>query len=81
MLDARALSRRAVPCWGMGETTDTTATLLADAPDIVSADDLIHAAVAIIDEALSTMLQRELVSANEVTDVLLDLRTTLLASN
>jgi hypothetical protein len=65
----------------MGDTTDTTATLLVDAPEISSTDDLIHAAVAIIDEALLTLLQRELVSANEVTDVLLDLRTTLLASN
>jgi hypothetical protein len=32
------------------------------------------AAISVIDEALVRLLQRELVSANEVTDVLLDVR-------
>ncbi|CAB4697808.1 MAG: hypothetical protein F2934_05410 [Actinobacteria bacterium] len=39
--------------------------------------EVIQEALAIIDKALSEMLHRELVSSNEVSDVLLDLRTVL----
>ena len=34
-------------------------------------------ALAVVDRALGTFLQRELVSSNEVTDVLLDIRSVL----
>ena len=40
---------------------------------------VIHEALTIIDKALSQMMQRELVSSGEVTDVLLDVRTLLTA--
>ncbi|CAB4799457.1 MAG: hypothetical protein F2873_05975 [Actinobacteria bacterium] len=39
--------------------------------------EVIQEALTIIDKALSEMLHRELVSSNEVSDVLLDLRTVL----
>jgi hypothetical protein len=42
-------------------------------------DAVIHEALTIIDKALSQMMQRELVSSGEVTDVLLDVRTLLAA--
>jgi hypothetical protein len=42
-------------------------------------DVVIHEALTIIDKALSQMMQRELVSSGEVTDVLLDVRTLLTA--
>lgn len=38
-------------------------------------------AVSIIDRALSEMLQRELISTNEVADLLLDLRSLLVAES
>jgi hypothetical protein len=37
-------------------------------------------AVAVIDEALGRMMQRDLVSSNEVADLLLDLRTLLVTA-
>ena len=40
---------------------------------------VIASAIELVDEALGRMLQRELVSSNEVTDVLLDLRTVLIS--
>lgn len=40
-------------------------------------DAVISEAVSVIDKALSVMMSRELVSSNEVTDVLLDVRTLL----
>lgn len=42
-------------------------------------DAVIHEALIVIDKALSQMMQRELVSAGEVTDVLLDVRSLLTA--
>ena len=42
--------------------------------------EVVNEAVRIIDAALSQMMSRELVSAGEVTDVLLDLRTLLVGS-
>jgi hypothetical protein len=39
--------------------------------------EVIQEALAIIDKALSEMLHRELISSNEVADVLLDLRSML----
>ncbi len=50
-------------------------TSTGDAPDAVIAD-----AVAVIDQALRQMLSRELVSSNEVADLLLDVRTLLTAA-
>lgn len=52
-------------------------TAVLDEEEIVSGDSStvdIAAAISVIDEALVRLLQRELVSANEVTDVLLDVR-------
>lgn len=49
-------------------------TTETDAPDII------HEALAVIDQALPTMQHRELVSSDEVADLLLDLRL-LLAAN
>ncbi|MEI6495432.1 MAG: hypothetical protein WCO88_02090 [Actinomycetota bacterium] len=40
---------------------------------------VIHEALTVIDKALAQMMQRELVSTGEVTDVLLDVRTLLTA--
>jgi len=52
-------------------------TAVLDEQEVVSGDspavDTV-AAISVIDEALVRLLQRELVSANEVTDVLLDVR-------
>ena len=58
----------------------STAVLEADEQIRPDAELIVTAALAMIDEALATLLQRELISANEVTDVLLDLRTTLSAA-
>ena len=41
---------------------------------------VIREALGVIDEALATMMQRELVSSDEVADLLLDVRTTLTAA-
>jgi hypothetical protein len=62
----------------MGESTHDTTTLLAEGPELTDGHGVIDAAVLVIDQALSTLLQRELVSADEVTDVLLDVRSALL---
>jgi hypothetical protein len=40
-------------------------------------DEAIHEALAIIDKGLGDLLHRELVSTNEVADLLLDVRTLL----
>jgi hypothetical protein len=58
----------------------STAVLEADEQIGPDAEMIVTAALSMIDEALATLLQRELISANEVTDVLLDLRTTLSAA-
>ena len=42
-------------------------------------DAVISEALAVIDNALAQMLRRELVSSNEVADLLLDVRTALTA--
>lgn len=47
--------------------------------EIVPATSATDEAVAIIDRALSEMLHRELVSTGEVSDLLLDLRSLLVA--
>jgi hypothetical protein len=48
-----------------------------EAPQHDSHDAVIAEALAVIDQALGQMFSRELVSANEVADVLLDVRTAL----
>ena len=55
------------------------AVALEDRPER-DADVVLASALAMVDEALGRMLQRELVSSNEVTDVLLDLRSVLVSS-
>jgi hypothetical protein len=55
----------------MTEQLDRSATELHDA--------VITEALAVIDNALGSMLSRELVSSNEVADLLLDVRTVLTA--
>jgi len=42
---------------------------------------VVQEALKIIDQGLTTMLQRELVSTNEVADLLLDVRTMLTTPN
>ena len=42
---------------------------------------VIHEALTVIDKALSEMLQRELVSSDEVADLLLDVRSLLTSSS
>ena len=48
-----------------------------DRPQHDSNDAVIAEALAVIDQALGQMFSRELVSANEVADVLLDVRSAL----
>ncbi len=63
-----------------GTTSSTPgAVALEDRPER-DADVVLASALAMVDEALGRMLQRELVSSNEVTDVLLDLRSGLVSS-
>ena len=50
-----------------------------DRPAAESHDAVITEALAVIDQALGRMLRRELVSSNEVADLLLDVRTALTA--
>ena len=45
--------------------------------DTAATEIVIHEAMAVIDQALGTMQSRELVSADEVSDLLLDLRLLL----
>ena len=48
---------------------------------IETRESVVTEAIAIIDKALAEMLRRELVSATEVADLLLDLRTLLGSSS
>jgi hypothetical protein len=57
-----------------GTVTDTVTD--ADVTDKI----VIHEALAVIDKALTDMLQRELVSTGEVADLLLDVRSLLTTS-
>ncbi|MET0146913.1 MAG: hypothetical protein ABW122_15755 [Ilumatobacteraceae bacterium] len=50
-----------------------------DRPASASNEAVIAEAIAVIDQALGHMLSRELVSSNEVADLLLDVRTALTA--
>lgn len=55
-----------------------TGTQVADpVNDNTVSDDVVAQALVIIDEALSQMVRRELVSAGEVSDLLLDVRNLL----
>ena len=66
---ASAAGAREVPLHGMTESPAR--------PD--TNDAVITEALAVIDQALAQMLRRELVSSNEVADLLLDVRTALTA--
>lgn len=67
---------------GMDHSNDSASTAVLDVDDQGRPDSetAVSAAVAMIDVALATLLQRELISSNEVTDVLLDLRSTLIGA-
>jgi hypothetical protein len=70
----------------MTETTHTTSATAVQDPEIVLADvrsqgDAIAEAITMIDKALAEMLRRELVSAGEVGDLLLDLRSLLTSAS
>jgi hypothetical protein len=63
----------------------TSATAVQD-PEVVLTDvrsqgDAIAEAITVIDKALAEMLRRELVSAGEVGDLLLDLRSLLTSAS
>ncbi|MFM2046076.1 MAG: hypothetical protein RL383_153 [Actinomycetota bacterium] len=47
---------------------------------IETREPVVTEAIAVIDKALAEMLRRELISANEVADLLLDLRSLLSAN-
>lgn len=59
----------------MTEQFSTTPTLDPDAT--TEGEHVVGEAVAVIDQALARMMQRDLVSSTEVADLLLDLRTLL----
>lgn len=70
----------------MTETTHaTSATAVQDQvvvlTDVRSQSDAIAEAITVIDKALAEMLRRELVSAGEVGDLLLDLRSLLTSAS
>ena len=70
----------------MTETTHTTSATAVQDPEIVLSDvrsqgDAIAEALTMIDKALAEMLRRELVSAGEVGDLLLDLRSLLTSAS
>ena len=51
---------------------------MTETPDVkIVAPTNANEALAVVDRALGTFMQRELVSSNEVTDVLLDIRSVL----
>ena len=61
----------------MTDQFSSTPTLEADADN--DHEQVVADAVSVIDGALARMMQRDLVSSNEVADLLLDLRTLLTA--
>jgi hypothetical protein len=56
-------------------------TAASDQSEDAMRDDVIREAIEIIDGALTKMFQRELVSSSEVTNLLLDVRSTLSVKN
>jgi hypothetical protein len=70
----------------MTETTHMTSATAVQDPEVVLTDvrsqgDAIAEAITVIDKALAEMLRRELVSAGEVGDLLLDLRSLLTSAS
>lgn len=70
----------------MTETTHMTSATAVQDPEVVLTDvrsqgDAIAEAISVIDKALAEMLRRELVSAGEVGDLLLDLRSLLTSAS
>lgn len=63
----------------------TNAQMIDEVADVLPADaavsPVVAEAIAVIDRALSQMVKRELVSSVEVSDLLLDVRNLLSASN
>lgn len=63
----------------------TNAQMIDEVADVLPADaavsPVVAEAIAVIDRALSQMVRRELVSSVEVSDLLLDVRNLLSASN
>ena len=65
---------------GGGATRFRPSVLTEGAEMIETREPVVTEAIAIIDKALAEMLRRELVSATEVADLLLDLRSLLSAN-
>jgi hypothetical protein len=59
--------------------TPRTAGMVGDVTETRVLDEVINEALAFIDKGLGDLLHRELVSTNEVADLLLDVRTLLAA--
>ena len=57
------------------------AGMVGDVTETRALDEVINEALAIIDKGLGDLLHRELVSTNEVADLLLDVRTLLATPN
>ena len=55
--------------------------MVGDVTETRALDEVINEALAIIDKGLGDLLHRELVSTNEVADLLLDVRTLLATPN
>lgn len=61
----------------MTDTAPSTDHLDQESTPPATAESVLHEAVTIIDQALTQMMQRELVSSGEVADLLLDMRSLL----
>jgi hypothetical protein len=72
--DAIVTIGRMASGWGAGGDTLSVMTAVADAAVLAEA-------LAVIDQALTRMAQRELVAAVEVSDLLLDVRSLLAAQS
>lgn len=55
--------------------------MVGDVTETRALDEVINEALAVIDKGLGDLLHRELVSTNEVADLLLDVRTLLATPN
>ena len=83
MASVRPLAHRICTMWDSGRKPATLVPVYADTKEhhmIDTREPVITEALAVIDKALAEMLKRELVSAVEVGDLLLDLRSLLSAS-
>ena len=77
-IDARATADFRVPSAVMTDHDAVTQTIEPDAEQ-AQREAVVAEAVTVIDEALTKMMQRELLSSVEVADILLDVRMLLTA--